>query len=474
MTRRASPPLLPVLTLVLLAAPALGAGEPMVVNHDLQVRIDPGSHSLVVEDEVTLPPGLAAPPEGEEGISFLLHGALRVDAADAEWLVELRPGTPRLSRHGINEDGEREVPLREHLIRPATGAWPEKTSFRLRYRGSIHHPLATEGEEYARSFSSTPGIISEEGVVLSGSSWWLPLFGEAAAGGALVRFRLAVDLPAGWDVVSQGERLSAEEVDGRRRVVWSSPEPMDEVYLIAARFTEYTRAAGGAVAQAFLRTPDPNLAARYLEATVQYLDMYNRLIGPYPYKKFALVENFWETGYGMPSFTLLGPKIIRFPFILHSSYPHEILHNWWGNSVFVDYESGNWCEGLTAYLADHLIKEGQGRGVEYRRDTLKKYRSYVRGARDFPLAEFRSRHSSATEAVGYGKSLMLWHMLRMRLGEDSFARGLSRFYRRHRFQRASFGDIEAVFSEIAGTDLGPFFRQWVDRTGAPIPSSVMP
>ena len=60
-------------------------------------------------------------------------------------------------------------------------------------------------------------------------------------------------------------------------------------------------------------------------------------IGPYPYDKFALVENFWETGYGMPSFTLLGPEIIRFPFILHSSFPHEILHNWWGNSVFVDY-----------------------------------------------------------------------------------------------------------------------------------------
>ena len=70
--------------------------------------------------------------------------------------------------------------------------------------------------------------------------------------------------------------------------------------------------------------------------------MYRQLIGPYPYGKFALVENFWETGYGMASFTLLGPQVIRFPFILNSSYPHEILHNWWGNSVFVDYASGNW------------------------------------------------------------------------------------------------------------------------------------
>ena len=79
----------------------------------------------------------------------------------------------------------------------------------------------------------------------------------------------------------------------------------------------------------------------YRQATKRYIDMYSEQIGPYAFKKFALVENFWQTGYGMPSFTLLGQQVIRFPFILHSSYPHELLHNWWGNSVFVDYETGN-------------------------------------------------------------------------------------------------------------------------------------
>ena len=38
----------------------------------------------------------------------------------------------------------------------------------------------------------------------------------------------------------------------------------------------------------------------------QYLKMYESLIGPYPWRAFALVENFWETGYGLPSFPLLG------------------------------------------------------------------------------------------------------------------------------------------------------------------------
>ena len=96
-----------------------------------------------------------------------------------------------------------------------------------------------------------------------------------------------------------------------------------------------------------------------------------------PFSKFALIENFWETGYGMPSFTLLGEQVIRFPFILESSYPHEILHNWWGNGVYPDYTTGNWSEGLTAYLADHLFQEMDGLGAEYRKEMLSRYKNYV-------------------------------------------------------------------------------------------------
>jgi hypothetical protein len=84
-------------------------------------------------------------------------------------------------------------------------------------------------------------------------------------------------------------------------VRWESAQPQEEIYLVAARFTEYTQPAGRIKAMVFLRTPDEELAVRYLDATARYVVMYEKLIGPYPYTKFALVENFWETGFGMPS-----------------------------------------------------------------------------------------------------------------------------------------------------------------------------
>tara|TARA_S200000501_G_scaffold27829_1_gene23805 strand:- start:620 stop:3316 length:2697 start_codon:yes stop_codon:yes gene_type:complete len=242
---------------------------------------------------------------------------------------------------------------------------------------------------------------------------------------------------------------------------------MEEIYLIAADFTIYRQATGDVEALAYLRTPDTNLATKYLDATARYLQLYEPLLGDYAFSKFALVENFWETGYGMPSFTLLGEQVIRFPFILESSYPHEILHNWWGNGVFPDYESGNWSEGLTAYLADHLFREMDGVGHEYRKEMLARYKNYVADGDDFPLSQFTSRNSAVTQAVGYGKTLMLWHMLRIELGDELFIAGLQQFYDQFKFKRASFSDIEGLFSELSGRDLAPFFDQWVHRIGAP-------
>ena len=243
---------------------------------------------------------------------------------------------------------------------------------------------------------------------------------------------------------------------------------MDEIYLVGGPLHLFRDSAGAVEALAYLREADDALAGKYLAATAQYIEMYRGLIGPYPYGKFALVENFWETGYGMPTFTLLGSQVIRFPFILTSSYPHEILHNWWGNSVFVDYDTGNWSEGLTAYMADHLIEEQRGTGAEYRRSTLQKYRDYVRTGRDFPLAEFRSRFSAATEAVGYGKSLMGFHMLRRAIGDDGFRAIVGRLAREYTGRRASFRDIQAIAESVTAKPLGWLFDDLINRTGAPV------
>ncbi len=454
-------PLLAALIFASLAAPAQAQAQAQAPAqaewpaYQLNSTIDPATHRLTTVAEVTLPAGLAG-----QQIEFVLGANFQVTASNPT-VEQLPTEAGAKAFAGINGTSEALADQRGvtgyRLTLPAGGS-----KFRVEYTGLVDIPPTTSAEEYARSFAETPGYIGTEGIYLAGTTLWYPqLTGEQA--GLLLTYTFTVNTPAGWHIIAPGNGVSTGP-DGKAH--WETPSAVDEISVAGGTLTAYTASAGLAEAQVYLRTPDPALASKYLDATGRYLRMYNELIGPYPYKKFALVENFWETGYGMPSYTLLGPQIIRFPFILTSSYPHEILHNWWGNSVYVDYNTGNWCEGLTAYLADHLMKEIEGRGAEYRRDTLKKYRDFASTNGDFPLRAFRSRHSAATEAVGYGKTLMGFHMLRQQVGDDVFRQSLREFYKDYRGTRASFANVRTVFEKTSGKDFARFFDEWTNRTGA--------
>ncbi len=427
-------------------------------RHELKVQIDPTNSFIKVSDQIS-------PSSAGEELYFTLNSDLTITGSSDQVRIDKMDVDLQSKDFGMDRDDAGSsghgVRLNKYKVffKDETAV---SNTFTIDYQGKISSPIQQSEENYQRGFSESPGIIDTVGVYLAGSSYWIPHFDAE-----LMQFKMATTLPEHWKVVSQGKRLSSDLISGMRHEIWEENLPQEEIFLIAAKFDEYSFQAGNVAAMAFLRTPDEALANKYLETTAQYLEMYRQLVGPFPYAKFALVENFWETGYGMPSFTLLGEKVIRFPFILHSSYPHELLHNWWGNSVYVDFESGNWCEGITAYMADHLIKEQRGQGAEYRRSTLQKYTDYVTPENDFPLNAFLSRHNAASEAVGYGKSSMMFHMLRLMLGDEIFVKAFQHFNRENAFRKASFSDIQKSFETVSETDLSEFFNQWVNRKGAP-------
>ena len=317
-----------------LAAPAWAAA----LDHRVHAVVVPGEHRITVEDELALPAGRT---EGGE-VRFALHAGLDPEVTTDGVSLEALPGPPTAALLGLSQGAPGFPPpvpeVTVYALRATAESLPPSVT--LRYGGVIHHPLEPAQEEYDRAFSETAGTIQEDGVFLSGASYWLPLGGWTLGAGrdaGLVTFSLDVELPAGWDAVSEGRRAehaAGTSVAAGTRVRWVQETPVEDAHLIAAPFTVFERPAGAVTEYAYLRQDDGELAGRYLEAGARYLAMYDRLLGPYPYPKLALVESFWETGYGMPSFTLLGPTVLRFPFILHSSWPHEILHNWWGNGVF--------------------------------------------------------------------------------------------------------------------------------------------
>ncbi len=438
------------------------SGIETTLHHNISVTITPDTHRLEVVNTMTIPPGLA-----KDGLQLLLNANLTARKTAGNINFKLVAENRNADDLGMDRDNASDDSIIKVNVYELTGFVADSNAngadtITLSYTGEINNPVKQMGAEYSRGFSTSPGLIEGRGVYLAGATYWVPTVKDA-----LITYDMTVTLPPGWSSVSQGERKQNEDVDGVHIDQWSAPTPSEEIYVIGAQFTQYELPIGNVTAMAYLRTPDEAMANKYLEVTAQYMEMYRQMLGPYPYTKFALVENFWETGYGMPSFTLLGSQIIRFPFILHSSYPHELLHNWWGNSVYIDFDTGNWAEGLTAYMADHLVAEQRGIGAQYRRSTLQRYTSYVDDSTDFALRDFISRTDGPTEAVGYGKTSMVFDMLRQRVGDEDFLRGFQSFYRNHKYKVGTWDDIRIAFEGVTGEDLIPFFQQWVDGVGAP-------
>ncbi len=428
------------------------------IHHDLSVEIKPTNSKISVIDEISF-------DSKNQPMFFTLNADFKPKMLSKGFklkAVNKKMSASDIGMDRIGDETNSDLKITKWKVICKKKKWIGKP-FKISYSGLVADAIEKNEKDYQRGFSESPGIISETGIYLAGSTYWVPIFENE-----MMTFSMKVQLPNHWKSVAQGKRTTNVDEGNHHIDIWNCDKPQEEVFLIGAKFSEYSFDAGNVKAMAFLRTPDEGLANKYLETTAQYLEMYRSILGVYPYSKFALVENFWETGYGMPSFTLLGEKIIRFPFILHSSYPHELLHNWWGNSVYVDFEKGNWCEGLTAYMADHLIKEQRGRGMNYRRSTLQKFSDLVDEKTDFPITDFRSRYDGPSEAIGYGKTLMMFHMLRRKFGDDAFLLALGRFYRKNKFKRASFDDLKNAFETVSkGEDLKPFFDQWITRKGAP-------
>jgi len=148
---------------------------------------------------------------------------------------------------------------------------------------------------------------------------------------------------------------------------------------------------------------------------------------------------------------------------------HEIAHSWWGTGVYADPARGNWCEGLTTYVSDYLLKEKESgaEALAYRQQLLRNYAVLVTPEDDFPLSQFRERTDPVTKAVGYDKGSMVFHMVRRLIGEEAFWSALRDVYRDRLFQTASWPDFQSAFEKRGNRSLARFFDQWVSRTGAP-------
>ncbi|MDO8958708.1 MAG: M1 family aminopeptidase [Rhodocyclaceae bacterium] len=334
----------------------------------------------------------------------------------------------------------------------------------IAYRATL---AATPHLDHRQVLGQRAGTASPDGSFLPGAAGWYPETGK------LFSYRLVLRLPAGQKGLVPGNLVQESATAAGFRAEFEFPYPADSIDLMAGPYTVSERSLrltdGGTIrVRTWFHDELAGLAEGYLDDSARYLERYSKLIGAYPFDIFSVVSSPTPTGFGMPSLTYLGREVIRLPFIRATSLGHEVLHNWWGNGVYPDWQKGNWSEGLTTFLADYAYKEDEGAEAarEMRLAWLRDLAAIPAGA-DIALKDFTARHHGISSIVGYNKAAMVFLMLEDEIGRDAFLRGLRLLWQRKQFQTASWSDLEVAFATASGQSLSVFFRQWVGRPGAP-------
>ncbi|MFM8980953.1 MAG: M28 family peptidase, partial [Planctomycetia bacterium] len=446
-----------------------------IVEHDLAVRLVPAAHAIRCEDRITVLAGPGAETDLVLDPALVLEGPALVDGKPVE-----------LAREGARLKGWRPPPGRSVLT--------------LRYGGVVKDDVQSSGDLAWVAGDRTRGLVDPKGVYLSGASRWVP---APVGRSALALFHVTAWIPAPYLVVTQGgvpersARLGAGEPLAGAGVepptpgedapdaltTWNVLEarasvPSDDLTLVAGPYVTKSRVQGGVTLSTFFYEQDAAIQDLWLAAAASIVARYEPILGPYPHPKFDIVANFFSTGYGMPSFTLLGDEVIRSATAraqaMGGAIPpgyldHEYVHGWYGNGLFVDYAPGNWCEGITPYCSNYLAKELEGPEAAraHRRGTLEKWSMRVKGAKDVPVRTFLQKVEDTDNDIGYGKSSMLFHLARRQMGDAAFWACVKAFTQARVGTIVGWDDWLRAFDEAAGTSVSAHVRPYLERPGAP-------
>jgi len=214
------------------------------------------------------------------------------------------------------------------------------------------------------------------------------------------------------------------------------------------------------------------------------LAFFSTTIAPYPYEKLALIVGATRFG-GMENSSAIvfsntlfdlrrNEKLSRrfgVPDRIESVVAHEIAHQWFGDSVTESTWADLWLsEGFATYFAGLFIEKYDGRDAfrEYMRGAAERYFNYEK-QQNTPLHDTETQDlMKLLNENNYEKGAWVLHMLRRRLGDDAFFRGLRAYYNAHRDGNATTEDLRKALEKSSEKPLGEFFARWVYQSGHPV------
>jgi len=313
---------------------------------------------------------------------------------------------------------------------------------------------------------------------------WIPTLDHPSAK-ATVTFNITA--PAGLEVVANGRLDHVQTVaTGQRTWTYSEGAPIPPYCMIIA-VGQFARVEPREKALTplsyYVPQSEKELALKGFTPAIPSLEFFTQTVAPYPYEKLAMIVGATRFG-GMENssaivFTssLLSrtsrdglSKTYGIPANNVSLIAHEIAHQWFGDSVTESTWADLWLsEGFATYFAGLFVQryEGEDAFQYYMKEAATNVFAYEKKKR-IPIFDRDTENLfDLLNANNYQKGSWVLHMLRSRLGDEAFFRGIRAYYEAHKSSVATTEDLRAALEKVSRKDLKPFFTRWVYDSGHP-------
>ncbi|MFY0591206.1 M1 family metallopeptidase [Roseivirga sp.] len=201
------------------------------------------------------------------------------------------------------------------------------------------------------------------------------------------------------------------------------------------------------------------------------IDWFINNIGPYPYAKLANVQSKTQFG-GMENASNIFyfENSVTGERAFEGLIAHEIAHQWFGNSASeADWHHVWLSEGFATYFTNVYMEKTHGRDrfVEMVKEQRDQIITFSKGQMVPVVNTAITDYMKLLNTNSYQKGGWVLHMLRRKVGDDLFWKGIRAYYKKYTLSNAYTEDLQQVFETVTGTDLDAFFKQWIYTAGQP-------
>ncbi len=327
---------------------------------------------------------------------------------------------------------------------------------------SVRIAIAYGGDPLASALPIGGGASEAGEILLQAEDLWYPLDLQS-----FTSVDVEVTLPTRLALVHNGDEVSRADLGSSQRVRWTSTRPVPGVALIAGEYEEHASESEGIRYRVFLPR-DVGLDADRILAS---LAAANRdLTSYFGSSGFARLTAFVSRRAARSSFDGSGVIALRAAAFRAGDYgfsvlAHEVAHSWWGATVAARWleadTGGQWLvEGFAGLASWWAVGKSYGETAQFQQRRAAAFDPAAAGPLNAASALDGRIDAAARDAI-YDKGAFVAFMLQQRLGEATFGEAARQFLGRYRYRAATARDLEAVFSEVSGQDLAPFFADWV-------------